>query len=335
MIRFGNSLDNFTKKFILLLIVCIEIAVGFTFLFAYNSNRTAFKENSVLGLATTIDSKTLIYPSDEEYKYYFEFVPNEKVTVTLPWDASKTVTYSHNDDGLNDVHNYQIEKQESTFRIVTLGDSFTYGQFVNTAENWTELLEVSLNAANTKCENKRYTKYEVINLGAPGFDISYIVKRYIEKGKKYNPNLVIWFESGTGFSRFNELLGDDQIPCNHPHECEARRRLYLKENYSSRMLRDYLKSKFDLFFSHVAQQNVIYFAQLKPFNDDLYTTEQKIEQLANWQSIFPQATMQSKIPTLYEEDIFIDGHPNQFGHQKIAKAFFDQIVAQVGDSVCQ
>lgn len=40
----------------------------------------------------------------------------------------------------------------------------------------------------------------------PGFDIQYSVEIFKEVGQKYKPDLVIWFESGHGFSRQNEYM---------------------------------------------------------------------------------------------------------------------------------
>ena len=38
----------------------------------------------------------------------------------------------------------------------------------------------------------------------PGYDIPYIVERYERHGQKYNPDLVIWLESSSGFIRNTE-----------------------------------------------------------------------------------------------------------------------------------
>jgi len=55
---------------------------------------------------------------------------------------------------------------------MVLGGSEAYGQYVETKNNWTELLEDDLNK-NLNCP--RYKKVEVINLGMHGYDIDLII----------------------------------------------------------------------------------------------------------------------------------------------------------------
>jgi hypothetical protein len=65
--------------------------------------------------------------------------------------------------------------------------------WVNTEDNFSEQLEDRL---NTSLSCNGISKFEVINLGAPGFDVKYMVKRYEDKGDPYHPDLVIWFMRG-------------------------------------------------------------------------------------------------------------------------------------------
>lgn len=94
-----------------------------------------------------------------------------------------------NADGLNDRFNYSVKKPKDTFRIMVLGGSEAYGQYVDTKDNWTELLEDDLNK-NLSCAP--YKKVEVINLGMYGYDIAYSVERFFLKGKKYHPDMIIF-----------------------------------------------------------------------------------------------------------------------------------------------
>lgn len=54
---------------------------------------------------------------------------------------------------------YSLEKPPKTFRIVALGDSFTFGQGVKRDKTFPKQLEIMLNKASGE------TKFEVINLG--------------------------------------------------------------------------------------------------------------------------------------------------------------------------
>lgn len=98
------------------------------------------------------------------------------------------IIYTINGDTLNERYDYTIQKPSNTFRIVTLGDSFTFGMYVNTYQNWPEQLEDMVNRLDLG-EPKRN---EVINLGVPGYDIEFEVARFMDRGEKYSPDLLIW-----------------------------------------------------------------------------------------------------------------------------------------------
>ena len=147
---------------------------------------------------TPINKSDIQQTETDDLKYFFDLEPNQIST----WSASflkKPITTVYNHDGLNDTKNYSIEKEPGTFRILTLGDSYTFGHFVNTKNNWTEILENKLNEKPI-CRNIK--NFEVINLGAPGYDLTYEVARYKKTGQKYNPDLVIWML--VEFGRINE-----------------------------------------------------------------------------------------------------------------------------------
>lgn len=147
------------------------------------------KRNNVLGQSINVINKNSIQrPSDQKYKYFYEPKPNTQETVNVDWATDNPPIYTINNDALNELHNYTIEKPDNIFRIITIGDSFTFGYNLSTEDNWTEVLEKRLNEIPT-CKNR----YEVINLGVHGYDTAYQVERYRIRGQKYNPDLIIWF----------------------------------------------------------------------------------------------------------------------------------------------
>jgi len=99
------------------------------------------------------------------------------------------ITYLINSDTLNERFDYTVDKADEVYRIITLGDSITFGLKVNTRDNWTEKLEDKLNG---KCDSGK--RFEVINLGVQGYDSAYAVERYKRRGEKYSPDLVIWYQ---------------------------------------------------------------------------------------------------------------------------------------------
>ena len=164
------------------------------------------KQNQVLGTSINILSKKdLIFPKNPTFKYFYENTPNSTESSNLAWFGlpNENYTTSVNASGFNQLSNYSIEKPQGTYRIITIGDSYTYGSDVNTQDNYPSQLEKKLNS-NLKCKN--ISNFQVINLGAPGYDIPYTVERYKIRGKQYNPDLVLWFLIGDDFKRYNEEL---------------------------------------------------------------------------------------------------------------------------------
>jgi hypothetical protein len=158
-------------------------------------------EKKVLGVSlSVIDAKHIVKPQNANFKYFYEPKQNSTEIVDMKWLNDKP-KYTINSDALNEPTDYQIEKEKGTFRIITLGDSFTFGENVSTENNWTELLETKLNNAH-QCSNVK--KYEVINLGMKGYDAAYELERYKVRGKKYNPDLIVWYV--TDFYRITEEI---------------------------------------------------------------------------------------------------------------------------------
>jgi lysophospholipase L1-like esterase len=87
-----------------------------------------------------------------------------------------------NADGLRDV-DHSIPKGDR-YRIIFLGDSFTFGWGVTEAETFKSLLEAAL--------NQRYPT-EIINFGTGNYNSEQEVNLFLEKGLKYTPDKVVVF----------------------------------------------------------------------------------------------------------------------------------------------
>ena len=76
------------------------------------------------------------------------------------------------------------KKEERIYRIVTLGDSWTFGTTVGQNETYPALLEADLN----KLDQNR--KYEVVNLSVPGYS-TYHGAFLIDRAIALNPDLIV------------------------------------------------------------------------------------------------------------------------------------------------
>lgn len=95
------------------------------------------------------------------------------------------VQYTCNSLGFRD-HEYINPKPSDTYRIVCLGDSFTWGQGVHQNDVYAKKLELLLNE-----ERKDISRFEVINCGRCGYSTS--EERYclLQQAMEYSPDLVI------------------------------------------------------------------------------------------------------------------------------------------------
>jgi hypothetical protein len=143
------------------------------------------------------------YPQVKGLSHFFE-LKNGIGTITdltnIPSWLHVKPTYHINNDGLHEEIDYSIEKPPNTFRIVTVGDSFTFGLFLDTQKSWPRQLQKIINTSRCK------QKIEVINLGLGRYDAQYEAERFVRKGVKYNPDLVLWLLKDNEFLYINELM---------------------------------------------------------------------------------------------------------------------------------
>ncbi len=192
------------RKCLLFPVIMIQVAIAL-----YLGIKIYQKQMKVLGtkVYAPIEKESIIVNPDSELQRFYEPAPNTIENVN-PWVPYKA-TYTINSDSLNERFEYSPEKPDRTFRIITLGDSYTYGLYVDTENNYSEKLEDKLNDT-LSCNN--YDQFEVINLGVGGYDIQYASERYKIRGQKYNPDLIIWFIKNGDMVQLNErMLVEEKI----------------------------------------------------------------------------------------------------------------------------
>lgn len=100
------------------------------------------------------------------------------------FDESDCVDYVFNRYGLRD-HDFELAKQPDEFRVVAVGDSFTFGIGVQLDDCWTEQLEVRLRSASTR-------PVEVINAGFSSGHVPSLYAPWIVKdGVALQPDVLI------------------------------------------------------------------------------------------------------------------------------------------------
>lgn len=280
-----------------------------------------------------IDRNSIVLSPDKNLSHFYEPRPGWPMIYSYKSIAGDLGTATINSDSLNERFEYSIDKDISTYRIVTLGDSFTFGWFVNTTENYPEQLEYKLN--NTNCG---WNKIEVINLGVGGYDIEYSAHRFDVRGKKYNPDLIIWFVQNndfedisdyvifTGMKKYTELLKDItkksdliQTESGSPGWTEAR--MELQKTMGIDKIASYQSAKLHS-LGNLFHKKLV----LMTFND---TREEYKNIMRKLTQSRPDTYLFDSIPPLKKPDeSFPDYHPTPKGYKKISDLLYKYLLTE-------
>lgn len=116
---------------------------------------------------------------------------------------------------------FPLQKPEHTFRIVTLGDSFTYGLGLKSEETYVKQLEALLNTQRDAHE----TRYEVLNAGVPGYNTHQEFIHLQEVGMPFNPDLIL-----VGFVLNDAEIGYFGLKTMSGEDWRMKAKRWMKEN---------------------------------------------------------------------------------------------------------
>lgn len=264
----------------------------------------------------------------QSLRYFYEPKPNS-IDDANTWNPNKA-TYNINADTLNERFNYSIQKSKDIYRIITLGDSFTYGLYVNTKDNWTERLEDNFNK-NLLC--KKINRFEVINLGVHGYDLQYSLERYKMRGIKYNPDLVLWFI--TDPNRIDEKL----IPLSQYFTEQLKQsgefdKLNIFEKYYGpwRMARDEIykllgeQGIYDYQKRSLKEMRSYYKNKLILLMEPWFNKKEE-KAFTEFREEYNNVFFYNKIINTNNKNLHFeqDGHPNQKGHLAISGDIFNYL----------
>lgn len=279
-------------------------------LLSYTIHQKITRLNLIL---SPINRESVTFSQSNNYRFFYEPRPNTTESIKRDW-LSYSPTYHINSDSLNERYEYKEKKEEKVFRIITLGDSFTFGAYVDTKSNWTELLEDSLNKNNLCSQVK---KYEVINLGVDGYDITYEVERYLRRGKKYQPDLIIMLTTDYGRVTEHRMWKNRIMPTLSPKQKEEYRKMgnyYPEANiYDSELSHDYrvlhqVKSIEKLMAEYRFPLLLINFNFDRSYDKDMLQLPKRFKQI-----------ILEKMNTKRDDERYLlpDWHPNNDGHKII------------------
>lgn len=309
------------------ILICIQFCVIIVLIYIiYKKHINGIKKVNV----NAIKKEHISVNKESTLRYFYEPKVNTKGEEYDSLGPLRAI-YNINSDTLNERFDYEINKDDKTFRIVTLGDSFTFGYIVDTKNNWTELLEDKLNQLH--CTN--FNKIEVINLGVVGYDIQYSVERFKLRGKKYNPDLILWLLKGDDFQEIKEIVQPKWNRINNEWS-----KLSVPDNvlYAPPLQRAIEEMTNDLGESTILQMQTQFLNEINNYYTGkliLFTFNSTQEK---YKSIMKYYSNKRKNTLLYENliDIYnnqkgatflpVDYHPNIKGHKLISEDMFNYLV---------
>lgn len=313
------------RKIVLILFVLCQILLLIFLIIKLRINL----EEKVKGAMTVVSLKKGDFVFDHEntnVKYYYELKPNSIIIENPEWLGTK-IENQINADGLNEEKDYPVEKKANLFRVITLGDSFTFGQYVKTADNYPKKLEEKL-INNLICNKDK--NFEVINLGVPGYDIEYAVQRLIKKGLKYNSDLIIWLINDWNFEKIQELikpimsqLDEEKFlnfnPITRKFDLSDKAAELLFQKYDNEFILNY--SKKEIRKTEYYYPEKILFVSFSNMKNEY--KDQIEEFVRSDQSKYYYYQVSSEYRN--EEYKLFDGHPNNLGYAKIAEDIFNYL----------
>jgi hypothetical protein len=124
---------------------------------------------------------------NETFGTFYRPKANMEIQVAQPEGVTNWKTNSH---GLRDEEIDYI-KPAGTYRIIGLGDSFTFGYTVESDECFLHLLEGQLNVNETLKESTGIERFETLNMGVGGYGTVAELNMLQREGIKYEPDLVL------------------------------------------------------------------------------------------------------------------------------------------------
>ncbi len=317
-------MSSFMRRiFALALLALLSIALA-TAIAIVVSRYIAIKTHFV----TNIPKDSLTYPSPNAPKYYYEPKPNSTSSEKPDW-LPYTATYTYNNEGFNTAANVSADKPDHVFRIIALGDSFTFGQYVNTADNYPSLLDTRLNS--TACTKQ--TKFEVLNLGMSGYDLQYAVERFARHGQPYHPDLVIWLINDFNLLQIHELLTPLEQTIIQNTTDSSRQKYYAENDYYFARIQATADLQKKYGQANILDQQKQFLARLTsvypgPLALFMFTAPMTGPRTIVRDYIAARKNSYfAELPNLTDTSLFPDGHPSKIGQTAIADGVYTYLTS--------
>lgn len=248
-------------------------------------------------------------------RYFYEPLPNFENIQENPW-AHTVPHIKTNSDTLNNLNDIPWG-EKGGLNIVAMGDSFTYGQYIDTDKNWVGKLERHLNQSFKQA-------FTVINLGVEGYDIEYSVERFRLRGVKYEPKLIIWLLKNDDFISIADRLAPlVQINGGLDKLVGTKDRATYIDNAVNNMIKDMGGMRYLLSYQKERMMSLrkYYSGPILIMYLDLADDQLKV--LSDWSKQDKNVHLFS-LPNIRQDKsyYFPDFHPTEKGHDLIEQALY-------------
>jgi len=178
------------------LLLCIFFVIGEISFLLLKPQKTY---SELLELANDMWTTSEFHKYELKKNYVCKYPSNE-----FP---GKYVTITTNNLGLRGDHDITYDKPKNIKRILIIGDSYTFGAFVETRKAYPQMLEHIM--------EKLDSNYEVINAGFGGFNADDIYVWLRNEGVKFNPDIIIYgffIGNDLGINRNHWILDGNGLP---------------------------------------------------------------------------------------------------------------------------
>jgi len=319
------------KSKVFILVLTIEICYIFFLLVSYYK-----KPGEISSFPSDWFSRNkLAFVKNKNISYYFEPIPNSEAKISLGFlgeNYDYSVVYIHNQDSLRQKENIPVIPPHDTYRIIAIGDSFTYGSYLNNEDTYPSQLEKILNQSLECIDIK---KFEVLNLGVNAYDIPYVIERFRVRGQKYDPDLVLWLIIDDDFTRINELTLPKAIQLSE--EINGKKE-YTTEEKKLIYYDQYKKAKDEIIKNEgrgkiLSMQSKSLYILNEHFDKDLIMFTFPFMKTENKKIIHDFINSGKKkhfydgLTNIYDRnEFFPDGHPNEKGANMIAKDLMEYLL---------
>jgi lysophospholipase L1-like esterase len=330
------------KKVLLSIILTLILILGILVICLFRAERMRTVSYTINNMRTqNFTEKEMLHVLVRNGSVFYHYnMPNVSYGFSIKNSNYIPTKIKINSQGLRD-REYAIEKPNNTLRIISLGDSFTFGLGVENEKAYPDIAEEILN------NNSKSKYYEVLNMGVCGHSTMEETELLKARGLRFSPDIVTIgyytndFENASRIYELRDVLREKYFNMIEKGELnissldvenrinEESVNIYREEikneSFEEKIsrVRNPLKEINKLSKAYNFSVVLIIFPVYleNNFKEEL----EKISEENNWCELGLSETFSKH--HLYNETVYgeIDLHPNAYAHQKIGEALYEKL----------